>query len=165
MREEVKKVIEEVRPTIQADGGDIELVDVDEKKGIVKVRLQGACIGCPMSALTLQEGIGRVLKNKVKGVKELQAVYPMDKAYFDHSATTPVDPAVKKAMEPFFGEIFGNASSIHLFGQQAVTAVDNARETIADFLGCKTNEIIFTSGATESDNIVIQGLTKPGEHI
>ncbi|OGY43134.1 MAG: hypothetical protein A3J62_03475 [Candidatus Buchananbacteria bacterium RIFCSPHIGHO2_02_FULL_38_8] len=74
MREEVKKVIEEVRPTIQADGGDIELVDVDEKKGIVKVRLQGACIGCPMSALTLQEGIGRVLKNKVKGVKELQAV-------------------------------------------------------------------------------------------
>ncbi|OGY47225.1 MAG: cysteine desulfurase NifS [Candidatus Buchananbacteria bacterium RIFCSPHIGHO2_02_FULL_38_8] len=89
----------------------------------------------------------------------------MDKAYFDHSATTPVDPAVKKAMEPFFGEIFGNASSIHLFGQQAVTAVDNARETIADFLGCKTNEIIFTSGATESDNIVIQGLTKPGEHI
>ncbi len=87
------------------------------------------------------------------------------RAYFDHSASTPIDPAVKKAMEPYLTEIFGNASSIHLFGQEAMKAVDEAREKIADFFGCKTNEIIFTSGATESDNIVIQGLAKPGEHI
>ncbi len=85
--------------------------------------------------------------------------------YFDHSATTPVEPAVREAMQPYFSEIFGNASSIHFFGQQAVGAVDEAREKVADFLGCKTNEIIFTSGATESDNIVILGLAKAGEHI
>jgi cysteine desulfurase len=87
------------------------------------------------------------------------------KAYFDHSATTPVDPKVLKAMEPFFKETFGNASSIHCFGQEAMAAVDDAREIVADFLGCKTEEIFFTSGATESDNIVIQGLAKKGDHI
>src|SRR3989338_8128548 len=87
------------------------------------------------------------------------------KVYFDHSATTPVDPEVFKAMSPYFKEIFGNASSIHGFGQEAMAAVDQARETIADFLGCKTNEVFFTSGATESDNIVIQGISKPGDHI
>lgn len=87
------------------------------------------------------------------------------KAYFDHSATTPVDPAVLKAMQPYFSDDFGNASSIHSYGQKAMAAVDDAREKIADFLGCKTNEVFFTSGATESDNIVILGLAKPGDHI
>jgi len=74
MKEDVKKVLDEIRSSLQADGGDVELVDVDEKKGVVKVRLQGACVGCPMSTLTLQEGIGRVLKSKVKGVKEIESV-------------------------------------------------------------------------------------------
>ena len=74
MREEVKKVLDEVRPSLQADGGDVELVDVDEKTGVVKLKLQGACVGCPMSQMTLQEGIGRALKAKVKGVKEIEAV-------------------------------------------------------------------------------------------
>lgn len=74
MKKEVKKILEEIRPSIQADGGDIELVDVDEKKGIVKLKFQGACVGCPMAEITLQDGIGRVLKQKVKGVKEIQAV-------------------------------------------------------------------------------------------
>jgi len=74
MEEEVKKVLDEVRPSLQADGGDVELVSVDEKTGIVKVKLQGACVGCPMSQMTLQEGIGRVLKNKVKGFKEIESV-------------------------------------------------------------------------------------------
>ena len=74
MKEEIQKVLDEVRPSLQADGGDVELVDVDEEKGIVKVKLQGACVGCPMSQMTLQEGIGRALKSKVKGVKEIQAV-------------------------------------------------------------------------------------------
>lgn len=74
MREEIKKVLDEVRPSLQADGGDVELVDVDEKTGVVKVKFQGACVGCSMSQMTLQEGIGRVLKDKVKGVKEIEAV-------------------------------------------------------------------------------------------
>lgn len=74
MKDEVKKIIDEIRPSLQADGGDVELVDVDEKKGIVKVKLQGACVGCPMSQMTLQEGIGRALKSKIKGIKEVQAV-------------------------------------------------------------------------------------------
>lgn len=87
------------------------------------------------------------------------------KAYFDHSATTPVDPRVFAAMKPYFFETFGNASSIHIFGQKAMAAVDEAREIVADFLSCKTNEVFFTSGATESDNIVILGLAKAGEHI
>jgi len=74
MKEEVKKVLDEVRPSLQADGGDVELVDVDEKTGVVKVKLQGACAGCPMSQLTLKEGIGRVLKNKVKGFTDIESV-------------------------------------------------------------------------------------------
>ena len=86
-------------------------------------------------------------------------------AYFDHSATTPIDPEVLKAMTPYLTDVFGNASSIHTYGQKSMHAVDDAREIIADFLDCKTNEVFFTSGATESDNIVILGLAKSGEHI
>ena len=74
MKKEIEKVLNEVRPHLQADGGDVELVDVDEEKGLIKVRLQGACQGCPMSAMTLEQGIARALKEKVKGVKEVVAV-------------------------------------------------------------------------------------------
>lgn len=74
MKEEVKKVLQTIKPTIQSDGGDVELVDVDEEKGIVKLKLKGACTHCPMSEMTLQQGIGRVLKEKVPGVKDVQAV-------------------------------------------------------------------------------------------
>ncbi len=74
MRDQIKKILDELRPSLQADGGDVELVDVDEKTGVVKLKLRGACVGCPMSTITLQEGIGRALKNKVKGVKEVEAV-------------------------------------------------------------------------------------------
>ena len=74
MKKEVEKVLNEIRPHIQADGGDIELVEVDESKGIVKVRLKGACVGCPMAQMTLAEGVGRNLKEKVKGVKDVVAV-------------------------------------------------------------------------------------------
>ncbi len=85
--------------------------------------------------------------------------------YFDHSATTPVDFEVLKAMEPYFSNIFGNASSIHGFGQEAMAAVDNSRRKIADFLGCKPYEVYFTSGATESNNLAILGTVKSGDHI
>jgi cysteine desulfurase len=84
----------------------------------------------------------------------------MPKIYFDHSATTPVDKKVLAAMTPYFTEIFGNASSIHNFGQDALAGVDKARERLADFLNCRPGEIIFTSGATESNNLAIKGLIK-----
>lgn len=74
MKEKINKILEEIRPTLQADGGDIELVDVDEKEGVVKVKLQGACVGCPMSEMTLSGGVERALKEKVKGVKKVEAV-------------------------------------------------------------------------------------------
>ncbi|MEI6378379.1 MAG: cysteine desulfurase family protein [Candidatus Falkowbacteria bacterium] len=80
--------------------------------------------------------------------------------YFDHSATTPVDPAVLSAMLPYFSEKFGNASSIHTYGQTAAVAVDEARLLASRFFGCRPTEVIFTSGATEANNIAIKGLIK-----
>ncbi|HNZ29773.1 MAG TPA: NifU family protein [Candidatus Goldiibacteriota bacterium] len=74
MKEKVKEVIEDLRQYLQADGGDLELVDVDEKTGIVKVRLQGACHGCPMSQMTLKQGVEARLKEEVPGVTEVVAV-------------------------------------------------------------------------------------------
>lgn len=73
MREKVEALLNEIRPSLQADGGDVELVDVTED-GIVKVRLKGACAGCPMSTLTLKNGIERVLKNEIPEVKSVQSV-------------------------------------------------------------------------------------------
>ena len=82
------------------------------------------------------------------------------KVYFDHSATTPVDKKVLKEMAPYFGEKFGNPSSIHGFGQEAMAGVDKSREQVADFLNCEPGEVVFTSGATESDNLALFGLVK-----
>lgn len=73
MEEKVKEVLKEVKPSLQADGGDVELVEVTEE-GIVKVELQGACAGCPMSQMTLKNGIERKLKAEIPEVKEVQAV-------------------------------------------------------------------------------------------
>ena len=72
MKEKVEAVLEQVRPALQADGGDVELVDVNE--GMVKVKLTGACAGCPMSTITLQLGIERILKEKIPEVKKVVAV-------------------------------------------------------------------------------------------
>lgn len=84
----------------------------------------------------------------------------MPKIYFDHSATTPVDPKVLKAMLPYFKDKFGNASSIHSFGQAALSGVDKARAQVAEFLNCESSEVIFTSGATESNNLALRGFVK-----
>ncbi len=84
----------------------------------------------------------------------------MKKIYLDHSATTPMDERVLKKMLPYFTKKYGNASSIHTFGQEALAGVDEARQRAADFLHCQTKEIIFTSGATESDNLAIKGVIK-----
>ena len=72
MKEEVKKAVEEIRPHLQADGGDVELVDVDEN-GVVKVRLQGACAGCPMSQMTLKMGIEKFLKENIPGIERVES--------------------------------------------------------------------------------------------
>ena len=93
----------------------------------------------------------------------------MRRVYLDHNATTPTHPEVVKEMLPYFEEVFGNASSIHLFGQQARKAVDGAREKLAEFIGAKPEEIVFTSGGTEADNFAIKGIAyaneSKGKHI
>ncbi len=81
----------------------------------------------------------------------------MKHIYFDHSASTPVDKPVFEAMLPYFTTIYGNPSSIHKFGQDALAGVDNAREQLAGFFNAKPEEIIFTSGATEANNLAIKG--------
>jgi len=73
MREKVQEVLDDVRTRLQADGGDLELIDIDEQQGIVKVRLKGACIGCPMAQMTLQRGVERVLKERVPEVQQVVA--------------------------------------------------------------------------------------------
>jgi len=73
VEDEVRKALEDVRPMLQADGGDVELVEVTEG-GIVRVRLQGACQGCPMAQMTVKNGIEQLLKEKVPGVVEVEAV-------------------------------------------------------------------------------------------
>ncbi|MGH2372167.1 MAG: aminotransferase class V-fold PLP-dependent enzyme, partial [bacterium] len=77
--------------------------------------------------------------------------------YLDYAATTPADPGVVEAMHPFFTERFGNAGSVHQFGQAARGAVDQARTSVAQLIGAQPKEIIFTGGATESNNAAIFG--------
>jgi len=92
------------------------------------------------------------------------------KIYFDHAATTPIDPEVKRAMLPYLDKKFGNPSSIfHYAGQEAYKAIESSRNKIAQFLNCQPEEIIFTSGGTESDNLALKGifeaLKNKGNHI
>jgi cysteine desulfurase len=91
------------------------------------------------------------------------------RVYLDHSATTPVDPRVANAMAQAVVETFGNASSVHGFGQQARAAIDRARREVAALIGAKQNEIVFTSGGTEANNLAIRGLCEAssahGRHV
>jgi cysteine desulfurase len=89
----------------------------------------------------------------------------MRRIYLDNNATTPVLPEVLDAMRPYFGESFGNASSIHHFGQETRAAVERARDSVAALLNCRPAEIVFTSGGTEGDNLAIAGLAISGDHI
>ena len=89
----------------------------------------------------------------------------MRRAYLDNNATTPLLPPVLEAMQPYFIEQFGNASSIHHHGQQTRAAVERARESVAALLGCRASEVVFTSGGTEADNLAIFGITRPGDHV
>jgi cysteine desulfurase len=89
----------------------------------------------------------------------------MRRVYLDNNATTPLLPEVFAAMCPYFAERFGNASSIHHHGQEARAAVESARESVAELLGCNASEIVFTSGGTEADNLAIAGLVAVGDHV
>lgn len=93
----------------------------------------------------------------------------MRRVYLDHSATTPIDSRVVDAMMPYLTEKFGNASSIHQFGQEARAAVDKARRQIASLINARANEIVFTSGGTEANNLAIRGVCEAaqthGRHI
>ena len=93
----------------------------------------------------------------------------MKRHYFDYNATTPVAPEVLRAMLPYLEQSYGNASSIHTFGQQARLGVERARRQVAALLNAKSAEIVFTSGGTEADNLVILGAAygsgKPAKHV
>src|SRR5215213_7278142 len=80
--------------------------------------------------------------------------------YLDHAATTPVDPEVVSAMLPFWTAGWGNPSSLYAAGRAARAALDEARATVARVLGCAPNEIIFTSGGTEGDNLALKGVVE-----
>ena len=81
----------------------------------------------------------------------------MKRIYFDHAATTALDKDVLGKMKPYFSDKFGNASSLHAFGQEAKAALDESRQKVANILNCDPLEIIFNSGGTESDNLAIKG--------
>ena len=89
----------------------------------------------------------------------------MRRIYLDNNASSPVLPEVVEAMRPYFGDRFGNASSIHHHGQETRAAVERARDSVASLLGCRVQEIVFTSGGTEGDNLAISGLTGEGDHV
>lgn len=84
-----------------------------------------------------------------------------DKIYLDNAATTPVDPRVFEAMQPYLTEIFGNPSSIHQYGKIAKVMLEDTRDLIAEFIRCKPKEIFFTSGGTESINTFLKGISLP----
>jgi cysteine desulfurase len=94
-----------------------------------------------------------------------------DHIYLDYAATTPVDPRVTAAMEPYWSEVYGNSASIHAYGRAAAKSLEAARGQVADVLGCHPTEIIFTAGGTESDNLAIRGtawaarMARRGNHI
>ena len=94
---------------------------------------------------------------------------PRTPIYLDHSATTPVDPRVVAAMQPYWTTHFGNPSSLHRWGQAALVALVEARQRIAEILNARPTEIVFTSGGSESDNLALRGVAQAlrarGNHI
>ena len=89
----------------------------------------------------------------------------MPRAYFDHNATTPVDDRVLEAMMPYYRQVYGNASSVHGFGQSARQGVEKARRQVAKQLGCAARDIVFTSGGTEADNLAVFGTVRAARNL
>jgi cysteine desulfurase len=118
----------------------------------------GACSNAAGMAKSRPNGsAARLTLSGAASILSYQEAPPM-RVYLDNNATTPVDREVLDAMLPYFGQDFGNASSIHSVGQQARGAVERARESVAALLGAKPAEIVFTSGGTEADNLAIFGV-------
>src|SRR5918998_1091529 len=94
---------------------------------------------------------------------------PLRRVYLDNSATTPVDARVVEAMLPYLTDKFGNASSVHFYGQEARVALDRARRDVAALINARPNEMVFLSGGTEANNLAIRGITESaiehGRHI
>ena len=88
----------------------------------------------------------------------------MRRIYLDHAATTPVRPEVVEAMSPYFADAFGNPSSIHSYGQEARGAMEEARTAVAELIGARSQEIVFTSGGTEADNHALKGFARANQH-
>jgi cysteine desulfurase len=88
----------------------------------------------------------------------------MRRIYLDHAATTPTHPEVVKAMLPFFTDAFGNPSSIYSYGQEAKGGIEEARTKVAELIGARSEEIVFTSGGTEADNFALKGIAYANEH-
>jgi cysteine desulfurase len=88
----------------------------------------------------------------------------MRRIYLDHAATTPTHPEVVKAMLPYFTEAFGNPSSIYSYGQEAKGAAEEARTKVAELIGARSEEIVFTGGGTEADNLALKGVADAKEH-
>src|SRR6476659_8106338 len=99
----------------------------------------------PLGEIPLRSAVSSVFYLRVKTI------------YLDYNATTPLDPAVREAMMPFLGDIWGNPSSVHHVGRRARALLDDARDRAAKVLGCKPSEVIFTSGGTESANLAVFG--------
>ena len=97
------------------------------------------------------------------------APLPENEVYLDYQSARPVDPRVVEAMLPYFTERFGNPASLHALGDRATAALDESRAAVADFLGATPDEIIFTSGATESNNLALIGYAsrnkRSGDHV
>src|SRR5438309_216274 len=93
----------------------------------------------------------------------------MNRIYLDHAATTPVDPRVVEAMVPYWTEHWGNPSSIYQEAREARKGLDTARRTVAELLGAKPQEVVFTGGGSEADNLAVRGaalaLRRRGDHV
>jgi cysteine desulfurase len=141
----------------------------------------GLGAGCGVALKYQQANGGRVLELLKAKPVEINGFYPLPESekkgkekmvksiYLDHNATTALHPLVFEAMYPYFSEKYGNASSVHSFGREARKAIDASREKIAQLLGAQAQEIIFTSGGTEANNLAIKGIAaaqeKKGKHI
>jgi cysteine desulfurase len=124
------------------------------------------CLSCFCHLFLLRLGklgLHRSGLNSLPIYQRISNLTRMKRIYMDHSATTPVAPEVLEAMLPYFREKFGNASSLHGYGLEAKEALEDSREKVARLLGANPEEIIFTSGGTESDNLALKGIARRGK--
>src|SRR5260370_3834987 len=123
--------------------------------------------GCSMAPVVGAIAFQRhdMLRWYVRKQRKIDAMSSMRRVYLDNNASTPVLPQVLEAMRPYFGETFGNASSIHHHGQETRAAVERARDSVARLFCCRASEVVFTSGRTEGDNLAIAGVVKAGDHV